>query len=164
MFIDKNFTPVCRGDLFWIEMPAPIGAHPGVVVSNDHLNATSNSVEVVLTSTNLKSKVYPTDADIMASGRLSRASCSQIHTVRRELLGSYIGHCTADEMQDINRALLASLGMEAEEEVQHAEVCEAGCTEIPVGGLHRTEDGLIVEVYNGGVQVYAPCQNFEFVR
>lgn len=104
-----------RGDIYYIEKHDAYGseirkARPGVIVSNDMLNQTSDVVEVVYLTTQPK-KELPTHAIINSSGCESTALCEQVDSVSLRLVGNYCGTCTPDEMLAIDRALCASLDL-----------------------------------------------------
>ena len=75
---------------------------PGVIVSNDKNNKNSQTLEVVYLTTQPKNEL-PTHCTIRSTGRVSTVLCEQIHTVAVERIGKYIGVCTAQEMQNIDR-------------------------------------------------------------
>ena len=113
-----------RGEIYLIRHRENIGAEiakarPGVIVSNNILNSTSGVVEVVYLTTKPK-KDLPTHALIHATCTPSTALCEQIDSVAIEqidsvaieLIGSYCGTCSEEEMERIDRALLASLGID----------------------------------------------------
>lgn len=111
-----------RGEIYLIKRRDTIGSEitktrPAVVVSNNALNATSEVVEVVYLTTQPK-KNLPTHACINATGVPSMAICEQIDSVSLALVCSQVGTCNAEEMEAIDRALLASLGIEIEEGVE----------------------------------------------
>lgn len=104
-----------RGDIYYIEKHDAYGseirkARPGVIVSNDMLNQTSDVVEVVYLTTQPK-KELPTHVVINATGCESTALCEQINAVDIRRVGTYCGTCTPDEMLAIDRALCASLDL-----------------------------------------------------
>lgn len=104
-----------RGEIYYITDRYTIGceikgARPGVIVSNDIMNQTSNVVEVVYLTAQTK-KALPTHAIVNATGRESTALCEQVDTVSTLLVGDYCGTCSEDEMLAIERGLLASLDL-----------------------------------------------------
>jgi mRNA-degrading endonuclease toxin of MazEF toxin-antitoxin module len=104
-----------RGEIYYITDRNTLGceirgARPGVIVSNDILNQTSNVVEVVYLTAQTK-KAQPTHAIVNATGRESTALCEQVDTVSTLLVGDYCGTCSEDEMLAIERGLLASLDL-----------------------------------------------------
>ena len=107
-----------RGEIYYIYHRNTIGseiakARPGVIVSNDILNATSDVVEVVYLTTQPK-KEMPCHAQINATGIASTVLCEQIDRVSVQLVGDYCGTCTEEEMRAIDEALLRSLGLTVE--------------------------------------------------
>lgn len=105
-----------RGEIYLIRRRDTVGseiakARPGVIVSNDALNDTSGVIEVVYLTTKPK-KDLPTHAPMQSTGVESTALCEQIDSVSIELVGSYCGTCTDEEMAAIERGLRTSLGLE----------------------------------------------------
>lgn len=106
-----------RGEIYFIKSHEVTGsetakARPGVIVSNNVLNATSTVVEVVYLTTKPK-KDMPTHATINATGIPSIALCEHIDHVDKSRLDNWLGMCSEEEMQAIDQALLCSLGIEA---------------------------------------------------
>lgn len=104
-----------RGEIYYITRRDTIGteikkSRPGVIVSTDELNHSSGVVEVVYLTAKPK-KEMGTHATIHATGVTSTVLCEQIDTVSTDLVGAYCGTCTAEEMERIDYALLASLGL-----------------------------------------------------
>lgn len=113
-----------RGDIYWIEQskfrPA-VGSmqkpgRPGIVVSNDANNTCSNTVEIVYLTGQPKNEL-PTHCNINSTGRPSLALCEQITTVSTEQIREYVGHCTDEEMVQINRCIAISLGLPEPREI-----------------------------------------------
>ena len=104
-----------RGEIYYIAHHNATGdeidkARPGVIVSSDTLNQSSQVVEVVYLTTQEK-KDLPTHVTIEATGRRSTALCEQINAVSVLRVGTYCGTCSEDEMLAINQALRASLDL-----------------------------------------------------
>lgn len=118
----KNMN-VYKGEIFYIKKGGRVtgseqfAERPAVVVSNDIGNVHSNAIEVVYLTSQSK-KELPTHAKVMCSVP-STALCEQIHTVSKERLGSYIRTCTEKEMNDIDAALMISLGLNGEDKAQN---------------------------------------------
>ena len=115
-----------RGEIYYIAHRETTGseisnARPGVIVSNNALNQTSEVVEVVYLTTQPK-KDQPTHVTLRATGLTSTALCEQIDSVSKLRVGSYCGTCSPEEMAAIDMCLLCSLdlGMAKEEEVREA--------------------------------------------
>lgn len=117
-----------RGDIYLVKRRDTLGAEitktrPAVIVSNDALNASSQVVEVVYLTTQPK-KELPTHATIHATGVTSTAICEQIDSVSLFLLCAQVGTCSEEEMTDIDRALMASLGLRDTKEATKLSECE----------------------------------------
>lgn len=111
-----------RGEIYYIQKRPTTGseiagARPAVIVSNDILNATSDVVMVVYLTTKPR-KEMPTHAIIEATGLTSTAICEHIDHVSTELVGTYCGTCSEEEMTAIENAMLVALGIEIEEGVE----------------------------------------------
>lgn len=121
-----------RGEIYFIQRRSTVGseiakARPAVIVSNNVLNATSEVVEVVYLTTAPK-KNLPTHVTIKSTGVTSSALCEQIDHVSKTLIDNWLGVCSADEMQAIDRALLLSLGLG--EQVERGETLERKSAEV----------------------------------
>ena len=104
-----------RGEIYYITRHDTIGreiqkSRPGVIVSHDILNGTSEVVEVVYLTTAPK-KPMPTHVAIQSTGRVSTALCEHIDHVSTLLVGDYCGRCTQEEMEAIDVALARSLSL-----------------------------------------------------
>lgn len=106
-----------RGDIFYIvDDPnhTAIGAEiwadrPGLIVSNNVLNKTSNAIQIVYLSTSDRKKPSPTHVPVTSGTKTATALCEQIHTVDVSRLTDYIGTISDDEMNDVDGALLFAL-------------------------------------------------------
>lgn len=84
---------------------------PAVVVSNNKNNENSNVIEIVYMTTQPK-KDLPTHVTIRSTGRISTVLCEQVYSVSTERVGTYIGECTDEEMENIDIALMISLQLD----------------------------------------------------
>lgn len=108
-----------RGDIYWIEQSKfrPAVGHmqkpgrPGIIVSNDALNATALTYEIVYLTSQPK-KDLPTHCAISSVPKPGLALCEQVTTISNEQVREYIGHCTAAEIAQIDRCIAISLGMQ----------------------------------------------------
>ena len=106
-----------RGDIFYItdnpnrpETGAEIWANrPGLIVSNNVLNKTSQVVQIVFLSTSERKKPSPTHIPVTSGNKIATALCEQIHTVDKSRLTDYIGSATPEEMNDVDEAMLFAL-------------------------------------------------------
>lgn len=106
---------VKRGDIFYVGGGAATGSEqranrPAVVVSNNAGNKYASIVEMVYLTTREKASL-PTHVRINSAERPSLALCEQIVTVCKSRLERRIGSVTAEEMQNIDKALKMSLGI-----------------------------------------------------
>lgn len=104
-----------RGSIYFINRTITIGnemmgGRPAIIVSNDDGNRAAGILEVVYLTTAQKIEL-PTHVKISSSERPSTAICEQITTVSKNRLGRYVGTVTAQEMEDIDKALKISLGL-----------------------------------------------------
>lgn len=83
---------------------------PAVIVSNDTGNRHAPIVELVYLTTRKKVSL-PTHVYIGSAEKPSIALCEQIVTVCKSRLQRHIGSVTAEEMQNIDKALTKSLGI-----------------------------------------------------
>lgn len=107
-----------RGEIYYIHKNQSIGheiqtdkARPAVIVSNNNLTHHSGVVEVVFLTSQPK-KDMPTHVLVECKGITSTALCEQVNSVAIQRVGDYAGTCTEEEMRAIDKALLASLGIE----------------------------------------------------
>lgn len=110
----KNTMDVYRGEIYFVEgfTHNYDKGRPCVVVSNNTGNHFSNCVEVVWLTTAEK-KPLPTHAEVLCREKAT-AMCEGIETIKKDRLGDFIRTCTEAEMQAIDKALMVSLGINAE--------------------------------------------------
>ena len=109
-----------RGDIYWITSNPYRGTtghvqkpgRPGIIVSNNDNNAFALTFEIVYLTSKPK-KEMPTHCAIDSTGKPSIALCEQVQTVSDEQIRERIGHCTAEELSQIDRCLAISLGIQA---------------------------------------------------
>ena len=105
-----------RGDIYYVTKFATTGCEqesgrPAIIVSNDNNNTFSKTVEIVFLTSQHKGPL-PTHVAVRSSQRTSTALCEQVNTVSVERLGDCCGHCTEEEMQEIDKALMVSLALD----------------------------------------------------
>ena len=108
---------VDRGDMYFIAASGnpTIGSEqragrPGIIVSNNMGNYNSNTVEVVYLTTREKNPL-PTHVKVDCRGTESTALCEQICSVSKDRILDYCGTLTQDELQELEEAMLVSLGI-----------------------------------------------------
>jgi mRNA interferase MazF len=88
------------------------GSRPGVIVSNDKNNERSGCLEVVFLTTQPK-KNLPTHVLVREdTARPSTVLCEQITSVDIGRFSDYMGTLTEEEMLEVDKALLISLGLD----------------------------------------------------
>lgn len=106
---------IMRGDIFYVNRSETVGSEqrsgrPAIIVSNPVCNEHSPVVEVVYLTCQYK-KPMPTHVRIESVGRRSTALCEQITSVEVTRLGDYKGHLTDEETEQVDLALMQSLGI-----------------------------------------------------
>lgn len=113
---DATMQEIRRGEVYYIpENPLSVGreqkgSRPGVIVSNNKGNRHADIVTVVLLTEKPKPEL-PTHAKVPSVSKYSVALCEQVVTVDKLRLERYLCTVTAEEMQDINMALRAAVGI-----------------------------------------------------
>lgn len=111
-----------RGDIFYIARGgAVVGSEqyadrPAIIVSNDACNKHSSVIEVVFITTQPKADL-PTHVSIHSTGRPSIALCEQVSSVSTDRVNNYLGRVSDQEMDDIDIALMISLGLNGDTKV-----------------------------------------------
>lgn len=108
-----------RGDIVYVEIPFATGHEmlknrPAVVISNDAMNYTGQVVSVVyLTGSEQADRPYHVKVKSSVDARhgSSTALCEHIYTVDKSRLGKYMGHCSREEMEAIDKGILMTLAL-----------------------------------------------------
>ena len=116
---------IYRGDIFYV-MPGPaysadIGTkgRPAVIVSPAPDRSRCETVNVVYLTTRPQAPAS-THVPIHSSAYPSTAICEQINTVHIDRLGNFFAALTDEEMEAVDRALIAALGLDQRESTQDA--------------------------------------------
>ena len=83
---------------------------PAIIVSNDGIGAKAGFVNVVYLTTSTK-RDMPYHVPVKSGDKMATALCEQIFAVDKSRISFYVGSITAEEMLDIDKALLFSLGI-----------------------------------------------------
>lgn len=113
---------VAQGDIFWAELPDPVGSGPGlrrpvVVVQSDALNASGLATVIVVPLTsNLRWSAAP--GNIMLTRRQtglpkdSVANVTQIVSIDRSILAGHVGRVSGARLKLILEGIDFALGRE----------------------------------------------------
>jgi len=109
---------ISRGDIFYADLSPVVGCEQGgvrpvLILQNDIGNRHSPTT-IVCAITGKPKKPLPTHAVIAGVGRLSRESFAlleQIRTIDRIRLQEWVGRLGQQEMEEINQALIISVGL-----------------------------------------------------
>lgn len=83
---------------------------PAIIVSNDATNQKAGFVNVVYLTTKDKREM-PYHIKINSGGKEAIAMCEQIFAVDKSRISFYVGEITSEELLEIDKALLFSLGI-----------------------------------------------------
>ncbi len=107
-----------RGDIYYVKCDGALvtgsetrAGRPAVIVSNDKNNRFSTVVEVVYLTLQRKNAL-PTHTKVQCAGKIGAALCEQVTSVSTDRLSDLIGHCTPGELEQIDKAIMVSLGIE----------------------------------------------------
>ena len=115
-----NSKNIRRGDIYYVrgcldavgsEQKANGKSRPAIVISNNIGNKYSKIKQVVYITTKNKNEI-PTHVVINSAKYTSIAICEQIFSVSDERIEKYVGHCTEEEMEKIDKALMISIGLD----------------------------------------------------
>lgn len=111
----KKYGPIHRGDIFYFDKGFTTGVEqqggrPGIIVSNDACNNSSDFLLVCYLTTQPKTDL-PTHTTIMCE-QPSTCLCEQVHTLSKEKMQRYYCTATPEEMAEIDKALITTLGID----------------------------------------------------
>lgn len=112
-----------RGEIYYADLDPVVGSEQGgtrpiLVVQNDIGNRFSPTTVIVpITSRKQKKATLPTHVEISCMGleHESQALLEQIKTIDKRRLKDRIGEIEKDQMENVERALLISVGMNKED-------------------------------------------------
>ena len=104
-----------RGSIYWCDFEPAIGAevkklHPAVIISNNMSNKYIDVVQVVPLTSNIKN-VYPGECLIDTPEKKAKALSSQIATLDKSRIKSYIGVVTYRDMLLLEKSIILQLGL-----------------------------------------------------
>ena len=118
MNVNRIFTGTAKkGEIWNIKQgdSKPTGTEiwanrPGIIVSNNATNQKAGFVNVVYLTTAEK-KPMPYHVHVVSGGKPATALCEQIFAVDKSRIDFYIGEITEEELLNVDKALLFSLGI-----------------------------------------------------
>lgn len=111
----KYLGDIHRGDIFYFDK-GPVtgveqqGGRPGVIVSNDACNNSSDFLLVCYLTTQPKTNL-PTHVPVMCEQE-SICLCEQVHTLSKEKMRNYYCTATPEELAEIDKALVVTLDID----------------------------------------------------
>lgn len=112
----KKYTgDIHRGDIFYFDKGYTVGVEqqggrPGIIVSNDACNNSSEFLLVCYLTTQPKTDL-PTHVPIVCE-QSSICLCEQIHTLSKEKMQTYYCTATPEEIAEIDKALVTTLDID----------------------------------------------------
>lgn len=101
-----------RGEVWWAELPAPLGRRPVVLLSRDEAYAIRNAITVAEVTTTMRG--IPVEVALGPEDGLPKrcvANLDTIVTIRKELLAERITILRNDKIEQINIAIKFALSL-----------------------------------------------------
>ncbi len=101
-----------RGEVWWAELPAPLGRRPVVLLSRDEAYAIRNAITVAEVTTTMRG--IPVEVGLGPEDGLPKrcvANLDTIVTIRKELLAERITILRNDKIEQINIAIKFALSL-----------------------------------------------------
>ncbi len=99
-----------RGEIWWAELPAPVGNRPVIILTRDAVLENIGSIVVALVTRTIRQ--LPTEV-ILGRRQGLPVSCvanlDNILTVPRQRLTRLMGACDAGKIEELNQAIKAAL-------------------------------------------------------
>ena len=99
-----------RGEIWWAELPLPIGRRPVVLLSRDEAYPVRNAVTVAEVTTTIRD--IPVEVPLGPEDGLPErcvANLDTIITIRKELLRERISLLSAEKISQVNQAIKFAL-------------------------------------------------------
>lgn len=99
-----------RGEVWWAELPPPVGSRPVVILTRDAVLHSIGSVVVTLVTRSIRG--LPTEVRLGRRQGLPTkcvANLDNILTVPRERLKRLMGACDSAKLEELNQAIRAAL-------------------------------------------------------
>ena len=104
-----------RGEIWWADLPSPVGRRPVVLVSRDEAYAVLSGVTVAEVTTTVRG--IRSEVKLGRSEGLRRASVTNtdnLHTVPKSILSARVGALRHEKLDELGRALAYSLAIPAD--------------------------------------------------
>jgi len=101
-----------RGEVWWANLPKPIGRHPVVLLSRDEAYLVRSSVTVAEITTTIRD--IPVEVPLDISDGLSKkcvANLDSVITIPKNLLKSHITTLSPEKVEKINEAIKFALDL-----------------------------------------------------
>ena len=101
-----------RGEVWWAELPRPIGRRPVVLLSRDEAYAVRNAVTIAEVTTTIRG--IPVEVELGPEDELPKncaANLDTIATIRKDLLTKRITLLRNQRLQQIDAAIKFSLSL-----------------------------------------------------
>lgn len=99
-----------RGEVWWAELPQPVGSRPVVILTRDAVLNSIGSVVVTLVTRSIRG--LPTEVVLGRRQGLPTkcvANLDNILTVPRERLKRLMGACNSEKLEELNQAVKTAL-------------------------------------------------------
>lgn len=101
-----------RGEVWWAELPPPVGSRPVVILTRDAVLPSIGAVVVALVTRTVRQ--LPTEVVVGRRQGLPGpcvANLDNVMTVPRARLKRLMGACDADKLAELNRAVKAAFDL-----------------------------------------------------
>jgi mRNA interferase MazF len=101
---------VKRGEIWWAELPPPVGSRPVIILTRDTVLPTIGAIVVALVTRTVRQ--LPTEVVLgRRQGLPGRcvANLDNILTIPRQRLTRLMGACDATKLEELNHAIRAAL-------------------------------------------------------
>lgn len=103
-----------RGEVWWVDLPAPAGRRPVLIVTRDVAIAVRNAVTVVLITRTIRHIPVEVELDVKdGMPTACIANCDNLFTVSKTLFQARICTLTVGKMQAVEQAIKFALDLKS---------------------------------------------------